>query len=390
MLGLVKTLLPLGAALNIWHGLEGFLEEKFNDVIDDFNKSQTEHVVQVQKIGNYQEVVEEGMKTDSPPNLLQVYEVATLDMMERPDLYTPVYQIIPHETDSYVPIVRGFYSKNDEMFSLPWNASTGIMYYNKTLFDEKGLEPPKTWADMRDVLAKLDRPFTTAWPAAYHLEHLSGLHNIPFATNGNGMDGSGELVFNSTFHVDHLENIVQMQKEGLFTYTGRFADGERAFGSGEVAILLQGANRLGLIKRLADFEIGVAPLPYYDSVVETPYNVSIGGASFWVTKNEDGVAELLTYLGSSEVQAKWHQVTGYLPISSAAAKSATTKAGKVAVEQVLHRPSSTFTRGIRLPNYMQIRENIMHHLEMIFSYKETPQEGLDLAVCEGNKLLDRP
>ena len=61
-------------------------------------------------------------------------------------------------------------------------------------------------------------------------------------------------------------------------------------------------------------------LPYYDDVEGAPQNSIIGGASLWVlqgTSDEEyqGVAQFFNYLSSPEVQADWHQFTGYLPIT---------------------------------------------------------------------------
>ena len=64
-------------------------------------------------------------------------------------------------------------------------------------------------------------------------------------------------------------------------------------------------------------------LPYYADVAGAPQNSIIGGASLWVMagkKPEEykGVAKFFTLPVAAEVQAEWHQRTGYLPITMAA------------------------------------------------------------------------
>ena len=64
-------------------------------------------------------------------------------------------------------------------------------------------------------------------------------------------------------------------------------------------------------------------LPYWKAITNKPQNTIIGGASLWVmaghSKDEyKGAGEFLSFLSSSDVQAKWHQNTGYLPITVAA------------------------------------------------------------------------
>ncbi|NGX46064.1 MAG: sn-glycerol-3-phosphate-binding periplasmic protein UgpB [Chlamydiae bacterium] len=114
------------------------------------------------------------------------------------------------------------------------------------------------------------------------------------------------------------------QAAGWFHYAGRFdEEPERLFASGECAILFQGANRLPLIQRNAQFSIGVGYMPYWEKFTDAPASLNIGGASFWAMKgfSEEeyrGVVQFFDYLSSVEVQAFWHQKTGYLPITEAA------------------------------------------------------------------------
>ena len=76
-------------------------------------------------------------------------------------------------------------------------------------------------------------------------------------------------------------------------------------------------------KQNCDFSFGTSYLPYWASEVEGIQNSIIGGASLWVFEGHSkeeykGVAEFFSYLSSAEVQADWHQFTGYLPITYAA------------------------------------------------------------------------
>ena len=112
----------------------------------------------------------------------------------------------------------------------------------------------------------------------------------------------------------------------------------------------------------------MALLPYYADVKGAPQNSIIGGASLWVLrgqKPEDykGVAQFFAYLSQPEVQAWWHQQTGYLPITTAAYEL-TRKQGfydknpgtDVAVKQINLNPPTENSKGLRLGNFVQIRD----------------------------------
>ncbi|MBC8457875.1 MAG: extracellular solute-binding protein, partial [Deltaproteobacteria bacterium] len=130
-----------------------------------------------------------------------------------------------------------------------------------------------------------------------------------------------------------------------------------------------------------------------------PQNTIIGGASLWVMAGHSpeeykGVAAFFNYLSKPEVQADWHQFTGYLPITMAA-YDLTKKQGiykkdpgmETALKQMtLNKPTEN-SKGLRFGNYVQVRDIIYGELEAIFAGKKTAQQGLDDAVKAGNKLL---
>jgi len=156
----------------------------------------------------------------------------------------------------------------------------------------------------------------------------------------------------------------------------------------------------GNVKRNAKFEFGLSTLPYYPDVTGAPQNTVIGGASLWVMAGKKAeeykaVAAFFEYLSKPDVQAKSHQLTGYLPITKAAfqltEKSGFYKANPgtdVAVNQMI-RKTTDKSRGIRLGNFLQIRTIIDEELEQVWAGKKAPKEGLDIAVQRGNQLLER-
>jgi sn-glycerol 3-phosphate transport system substrate-binding protein len=417
LLLMVLTSVLRGTEIVFWHAFEGFLFEKFAEIVDDFNHQSKAYRVKLVYAGNYAETYRKGIEAfdeGRAPHILQVYEVATQTMMLRPEAFVPADDLMRRyfkkfDRDVYIDAVRDFYSTAEgKMFSLPWNASTGILFYNKKAFERAGLDPerpPKTWEDVEKMGFKLvDAGYTgfvTAWPAAYHLEHFCSWHNLPFASEENGFKGlSARLIFNGAVQVRHLEKLVDWQRAGIFSYQGRFTDApERAFTEGKAAILLQGANRLPMLKKGLSEPIGVGFMPYWSDVPGAPHRLNIGGSSFWALSGfgEEvyrGISHFFSYLSQPEVQAYWHQQTGYLPITEAAYYLSKKKgfyennpAAEIAVLEVMNRKTTPYTKGVRLGNYTVVREKIIDYLEKAFQGDLTPQEALDKAVEEGNALL---
>ncbi len=400
----------------MWHAFEGFLYEKFNELVEDFNHQSSSCQIKLVYQGNYRETFDNGVEAfelGKPPHILQVYEVATQTMMMKPEMFRSAEELMrafykKFDPAIYIDAVREFYATSEgEMYSLPWNASTGILFYNKEAFVKAGLDPgspPKTWEQMEKMGKKLVEAgftgFTTAWPAAYHLEFFCAWHNIPFATQENGFKGlNSRLIFNSPYPVRHLNKLAEWAKEGIFSYQGRFTkEPEELFASGRCAILLQGANRLPVLERLTKKPIGVGFFPYCKEIPGAPYNLNIGGSSFWALKGFDeesyrGIAQFFAYLSLPEVQAWWHQQTGYLPITESAYYLTKKKgfyekhpAAEIAVCTVMQSPTP-FTKGIRLGDYPVIRDKIIDYLEKAIHGEMSGQEALDGAVREGNQIL---
>jgi sn-glycerol 3-phosphate transport system substrate-binding protein len=403
----------------LWHAFEGFLYEKFAEIVEDFNHQSGAYHVALAHQGTYNEVFNRGVEAfenGHPPHILQVYEVATQTMMLKPEVFYPVDTLMrkyfkKFDADVYIDAVRDFYSpSNNKMYSLPWNASTGIMFYNKKAFKDAGLDPekpPKTWEEVEKVGLKLVNAgyagFVTAWPAAYHLEYICSWHNLPFATHENGFGGSkARLIFNGPYQIRHWDKLVHWKNQGIFKYEGRFVDQpEKIFAEGLCGILLQGSNRLPMLKKMSSHPIGVGFMPYWEDIPGSPYRLTIGGSSFWVMNgfNEEtyrGIAHFLAYLSLPEVQAYWHQQTGYLPITEAAYYLSKKKgfyeknpAAEIAVLEVMNQKITPYTKGIRLGNYTVIREKIIDNLEKALNGRLTPKEALERAIEEGNHLLSQ-
>ena len=217
------------------------------------------------------------------------------------------------------------------MLSFPFNSSSMVMWINKDELKKAGVaEIPKTWPEVFDAAKKLKAAghatcgFSNAWATWAHIEQFSAWHNVPIGSKANGLDGFDTvLTFNSPLHVKHLQNLIDLQKDKTYDYSGRENKSENRFASGECAIFLTSSGYYATAKSTAKFDFTSAPMPYYPDVKGAPQNSIIGGASLWVMggkKPEEykGVAKFFTFLSDTDRQAKLHQESGYLPITKAA------------------------------------------------------------------------
>jgi sn-glycerol 3-phosphate transport system substrate-binding protein len=401
-----------------WHAMGGQLGEALNELAEGFNKSQKDYkVVPVYK-GTYTETMTGAIaafRAKQQPHIVQVFEVGTATMMAAKGAVYPVHQLMADagekfDPNDYLPAVYGYYSTTDgKLLSMPFNSSTPVLYYNKNAFKKAGLDadkPPKTWSDVEQFSKKLlaagyQCGFTTQWQTWVQIENFGAWHNDPFATKENGFGGLDvKLTINDPLRVRHIENLAKWHKDKIFVYGGREGKPNPMFTTGDCPMIMGSSGSAGGFAQLMkDVEFGIGMLPYYEDVKGAPQNSIIGGATLWVLSGKPkaeykGVAKFFTYLSTPEVQSKWHMETGYVPITKAAFEY-TKKQGfyqkfpgrDVAVEQLgLHTPTPN-SKGLRIGNFVQIRDVMDEELEAVWAGQKTAKQALDTAVERGNKLL---
>ncbi|HVC52031.1 MAG TPA: sn-glycerol-3-phosphate ABC transporter substrate-binding protein UgpB [Stellaceae bacterium] len=418
--GLVAVTGPAHAdpiELQWWHAMTSVNGDRVNKIAADFNASQSEYKVVPVFKGSYAETMTAAIaayRAGNAPDIVQVFEVGTATMMAAKGAIKPVYQLMKDASEkfdpaAYLPAVTAYYSTPDgKMLSLPFNSSTPVVYWNKAAFKKAGLDPdkpPKTWPETFAAAKKLRAAglpcgFTSAWVSWVQIENFSAWHNIPLATKENGLEGpDAVLEFNNPTVIRHVANLAAAEKDKSFDYGGRTTEPEPMFISGQCGMIQDSSAAYGMFKSGAKFDFGVTELPYYPDVKGAPQNSIIGGASLWVMAGKPadhykGIAEFFTYLSGVPVQEKWHEDTGYLPITKAA--YAATKASgfyeknpgtEVALLQMTGKPPTQNSRGLRFGNMVQIRDVIAEDLEAAFAGKESAKAALDDAVKRGNALL---
>ncbi|MFS3858912.1 sn-glycerol-3-phosphate ABC transporter substrate-binding protein UgpB [Proteus mirabilis] len=401
-----------------WHAMGGALGQKVNQIASDFNASQSEYVIKPVYKGTYPETMTSAVaafRAKNQPAIVQVFEVGTASMMGAKKAVFPVYQLMektnePFDPNSYLSTVTAYYTTSDgKMISLPFNSSTPVLYYNKALFKQAGIEqPPKTWKEMGAVSQKLldagvKCGFTTTWQSWTQIENFGARNDLPIATKNNGFDGADtSFLFNQAPFVAHIQRMEDWSKSGIFKYGGRQSDAMPLFYTQECAMVMESsAGFAGIKENMKGIDIGVSQLPYDDTLVDKPANSIIGGASLWVMAGRpdaeyNGVAKFFTYLSSPEVQADWHQATGYLPVTKAA-YALTQQQGfyqqnpgaDTAILQMTTSDSTANSKGLRFGNFLQTREIIDEELEKVWSGKQSAQAALDNAVKRGNEQLRR-
>jgi sn-glycerol 3-phosphate transport system substrate-binding protein len=291
---------------------------------------------------------------------------------------------------------------------MPFNSSTPILYYNKDAFQKAGLSPerpPITWREVGEFSKRIIGAgaarcgFSTGWPSWILFENMAAWHDRPFATRQNGFGGvDTQLLVNSEFQSKLIGQLAAWQTENIFSYGGCMGLPDPKFVSGECAMYLQSSALIGGFTRSVQFKWGTGPLPHWGEPHKRGTSIP-GGATLWVMQglpsgDYRGVAQFFKFLAKPEQQAWWHQATGYVTITNASLKylAQTNHFLKnpeqwTAFAQLTSGTNTPNTQGIRLGNFMAVREAIEGEMENILAGKKSVKQGLDDAVAKGNQIL---
>jgi len=400
--------------IEFWHAMEGKLGEATDELVNRFNQSQEQFEVKAIYKGTYPEVMASAIdayQQKQAPHIVQVYDIGTRSMIGSGAII-PVHRLMQQQKiavnwSDFIETVTSYYSQDGQLYSMPFNAASAILFYNKDIFKKAGLgdKPPATWADVESMSGKILAAgaakcgFTTSWPSWTMLENTFAWHDQPYATNQNGHTGVGNrLYINSDFGLMHIGALAKWQKEGVYSYGGRMRAPDPKFINGDCAMIVSTSAFVGLYQNSMKFEWGTGPLPHWGA----PYrktNTIVGGASLWALRGREptdyqGVAQFMKFVADSPQQIWWAAATGFVPVTKTAVKNLVDGGffkkqpeQWVAVSALLNVKPTPNSRGVRLGNLDQVREVIEGELETIFAGKKTVKEALDAAVLRGNAIL---
>ena len=398
--------------ITFWHAMAGEWGSYLTHMADLFNQSQSQYHVDAVYKGSYPETLTStvaAFRAHQAPNLVQVFEVGTATMSQPPGAIIPIYQLfIPQDL---IPVIKDYYSDDQgRLLALPFNSSTAVLYYNRDQFKRAGLDPdhaPTTWPQLESDAKKLLASgvacgFTTTYPSWTQLEIFSAWHNLPVATQNNGFAGvDARMLIDNPIIIRHVAALAQWQQQHIFQYGGRDDNAMALFTSGQCAMVIESSGSMMTLPDMVSFKLGVGALPYWPDVKGAPQNSIIGGGAIWALSGHSAAENkaataFLKFLLRPDIQNYWQSKTGYLPVTNSAYQLAEKQGfyrkhpeAKIPMQMLNNKPPKAYTRGLRLGNYIQIREINDEALESAWSGMQPPTKALQQAVRKDNDLLKR-
>ncbi len=328
--------------VTFWHAMNGTNAEVLTKLVGEFNAAHTGKIqVDATYAGTYDDTITKykaSIQSKATPDLVMIYDIGTRFMIDAKQA-VPMQAFIDRDkldVSDLQPNIAGYYTVDNKLYSMPFNTSMPVMYYNKTLFQKAGLDPNKPPATLAEITAASKKlvksgggTLDTAYGAAIYgwlLEQFVATAGENYCDQGNGRSGlATKVLFDQGASVEVVKWWQGMVKDGLAANTGRETKAaQTAFKSQQVAMVLESTGQLGGFTAAAKeggFDLGVA---YYPKVKAGDAGPIIGGASLWINgvghadAQKEASWEFVKFLADKKSQATWHTGTGYFPISKGA------------------------------------------------------------------------
>ena len=384
-----------------WHSMAGGVGDVVNKIAADFNKSQDKYMVKPIYKGDYIETLTSfaaAFNAKEPPNLVQVFEVGKNTMLHPKGIIKPLSEILSNSSDiAFYQTVQDYYSVDGNLQAMPFNVSIPVVYYNKDALAKVGIEDnnfPRTWQELETAANKLigagfSCAYTSAHPAWILIESFAALHNIPLVD-----EKTGKALYANKDILAHLNRINKWYKKGYFNYGGRADNSTVLFTSGKCPIYTQSSGAYSSLSQMAEFKVGVAPLPIDNNITTKRYSNVVGGGAIWVVSGQTSVeyqaiASFLAYIASMDIQNYWHNHTGYLAINSTYSKDDSKMPSIIDIAEFdLFTSNHALNRAVPIPQN-QLRMINDQALEAIFSGKREPHDALKKAEERANNVILR-
>lgn len=399
--------------ITFWHSMGGVNGEAIDYLVKKFNEENEKGItVEAQYQGSYDDAINK-LKSAQIGNmgadLVQIYDIGTRFMIDS-GWVVPMQRLI--EADGWdvsqiEPNIAAYYMVGGELYSMPFNSSTPLMYYNKDMFEKAGItEVPDSLSGIEEIADKLVKDGGAGEAISlsiygWFFEQFTCKQGLDYVNNGNGREGLATAVeFDSNgAGIKTLTAWKSLADKGYAPVVGRGGDAGLAdFSAGKAAITLGSTASLKQILNDVNgrFEVGTAYFPKVSD--EDQGGVSIGGGSLWALDNEDAekqaaVWEFIKFLVSPESQAYWNAQTGYFPVTVAAHEEPVFKENiekypqfQTAIDQ-LH-DSTPQSAGALLSIFTEARTIVETEIENMLNNDATPEETVEKIAGQINSSIE--
>ncbi len=395
--------------ITMWYAISNKLEDELKKLAEAYNASQSKVKVNLVYQGSYDDAIDKYLAAlrskTKLPQVVQLEETQTQVGIDSQS-FVPISACIKadnYDTSDYLDRVISYFTFDGVQVAMPFNTSNPVLYYNKAMFTQAGLDPEKPPTTLEEVRTASEK--IVASGAAKHgisiefqpwyIEQMLAKEGLEAVNNDNGRsERATEARFDQPEVAEIFQWLQDMTKDDLALSVGLNPQGIDHFlavASKDAAMTIGTSAALGTVKQViaagqvTGVEVGVAPMPGLSND-PTKGGVMVGGAELWITKSssDEQIAaawDFLKFLDSPESQAQWHLGTGYVPIRKSAIEAADVKAKwaaepeySVAFKQLDSGVTNVGSSGIVMGPYNKVRDLLETAMGNVIDGKDVAAE----------------
>jgi len=281
------------------------------------------------------------------------------------------------------------------IWSLPFQRSTPVLFYNKDMFAAAGIDAttgPANYQQMVDDARKLTKPGTT-WGLEISSDGIPYWLFQPFAI-GNGTNvftAANKVTFDSPKVVQALQDFVDLPSKDKVMPSGilQWANMPNDFVNGKAAMIWHSSGSLASILAQAKFKVGVGY-----TVGRVGYGAPTGGGNMYVLKgipadHKAAAWKFMQFMSSADIQADWSIHTGYIAARKSAYDTAAMKDYVAKTPQAAVAPNGLQYAKAELATHdnAQVQKALGDAVQAALTGKSTPAAALQAAQQQADKIL---
>ncbi|MEW5869809.1 MAG: ABC transporter substrate-binding protein [Chloroflexota bacterium] len=338
----------------------------------------------------------------TPPALAVLLATSLYDLINA-DYIAPLdsYVVSMENGDAYLKdflpafLANSYY--DDQLWSIPFQRSAVVLYYNVDMFKAAGLEPPdswESWAAAAQALTTVNGD-TTNWGLHFSSDWPYWLFQ-PLAI-GNGQNifiDDCHVAFNDPKVVEAVQYYIDLSEKYNAMPAGvqaSWATDPSDFSSGSTAMIAHTTGSLSGILSQAQFEVGVMAYPGKEAGT---YASVPGGGNFYILKGapqaeQDAAWLFIQFLTSPELAADFSIQTGYIASRASAFDTEAMKAYVAKVPQALQaRDALKYAQGeLAIQDLGEVRGIFHSYIQKAFNGEMSAAEAMDAAQAEAEAAL---
>ena len=374
----------------------------------DFEKENPSIKVRPIYAGTYQETIVKALtahKSGTPP---------VMSVLLSTDMFTMIDEeaIVPFDTfiktDDDRKWLQGFFpgfmensQTGGKTWGIPFQRSTVVLYWNKELFRDAGLDPekpPKTWEEQLDFARKLTKRDaagnTTQWgiqipSSGFPYWLFQGLTTQAGAILANAAGDKTD--FANPEVVEALQYWVDLAQKHKVHPPGivEWGTTPRDFFERKVAMMWTTTGNLTNVRANAKFAFGVAVLP----AGKKPGSPT-GGGNFYLSKKaslaeQEAAFKFIRWITTPERAAQWSADTGYVAVTPTSYETAAMKKYVADFPQALVARDQLPTAVAELSTHenQRVTKALNDGLQAALTGAKPPAQAMADAQAEAERIL---